>query len=129
MKNPSYLIKKVLCSVIVFCMVITSCATLPQVDPGEMAEKAAIQAALPLLGSALEATLPVTPASRSVYPLVDKPPGAPFQIKLDRIGKISREKDGSLSFSAGDYWIPVVGYCLKSNASSPDGHLYRLSKL
>ena len=95
-----------------------------------LAEKAALKVAQPELEKIFLAESPILPSSRSQFPLVNLLPGKsdfkPLQYKKSSLAYAA---DGTILLTPGDYNIPVITYCMKSNGASPPGHTYALSLL
>ena len=83
----------------------------------------------PQLEAVFNEAAPIAPANRSSYPSIQKPHGSSFDLKKVIKGNLSYDLKGNLLLSPGDYVVPVVTYCMKQGGTSPNGHIYSLSKL
>ncbi|NOT77487.1 MAG: hypothetical protein HOP07_00630 [Bacteriovoracaceae bacterium] len=72
---------------------------------------------------------PILPVDRSQYPLTQKLPGPFFDPSRVSRSTLKYDANGNLLLRAGDYVVPVMTYCMKQEGSSPNGHIYSLSKL
>ncbi len=115
-------------SIIILMFLLSSCATAPnQWDPKSLSTEVAIKVARPVLEKVFLAEAPVLPPSRSVFPKVPLPGKKRFEGNAK--SKLHFDRNGNLLLSPGDYSIPVMTYCMKSNGSSPPGHIYSLASL
>jgi len=116
--------KKVLA---LLCILISSCTQLPtnRDEAKELAYKK-LEAGLDKI---LERENPINFPEKSSYPVVDKLPGKPFITRSTIRSMYSFDLKGNILLSPGDYTFPVMTYCMRSAASSPEGHRYTLSKL
>lgn len=75
--------------------------------------------------------MPIASSAKEVFPTVDSLPGTPFQPtgNIQQIAQQIRSSNGSVMLQPGDYNIPIDVYCMKHNASSPNGHRYLLARL
>ncbi len=105
-----------------------SCSSITnQPDIHDIAVQTAIKLAKPSLEKIFFAQSPILSASQDQFTLADRPPGGEFKAQTDK--SIIYDSTGNLELFPGDYIIPVMTYCMKSNGSSPDGHPYTLSRL
>ncbi len=107
-----------------------SCASAPKpFDPYDLATRAAIKIAQPELEKIFSAQAPILPSSRGLFKTVDQLPGQKFDPQSSFKKSILYDARGNLSLLPGDYIIPVITYCMKSNGASPAGHQYTLAQL
>lgn len=92
-------------------------------------KNALLKLVLPKLEKILLAELPIAPPSRTRLPIVSKLPGNIFDPTKVLFGSCARLPSGNFLLKPGDYLIPVMTYCMKSNAGSPSHHRYQLATL
>ncbi len=109
-------------------LALPSCTTLPKPDVKNLATKAALRSAQPLLEKIFLAEAPILPPQSSLYPTIYKLPGTPFN-PIFKLDSISLNALGNLLLAPGDYTFPVMTYCMKESGTSPRGHSYVLSYL
>jgi hypothetical protein len=66
-------------------------------------------------------------ASHINFETLARLPGTEFQPQFNKI--ISYDINANLVLLPGDYIIPVITFCMKSNGQSPDNHNYVLSQM
>lgn len=119
---------RLLSGFLIACVLLCSCVSIEQ-RAKAAARSLALKAAQPLLEKVFFAEAPILPSSRTVYPTVPKLPGEFFN-PISNIGKpLQQTASGKLLLQPGDYAIPVMTFCMKSSASSPAAHLYRLASI
>lgn len=75
----------------------------------------------------LDVEPPVSPPSKSPFPIVESLPGQEFIANKNLVSKaIAINDDGSFTFSPGDFAIPVMAYCMHCSGISPLAHRYRI---
>ena len=106
---------------------LSSCSQLP--TSRNEAKEIVLQKVRPVLEKILSQESPIDPLERSAYPLVQKIPGNSFVPRQTIRSLFTYDSKGHLLLNPGDYTFPVMTYCMKSQASSPAGHIYSLSKM
>jgi hypothetical protein len=110
---------------------LSSCSDLPiyNEDIKVESQKVLIKTLAPQLEKIFNEAAPVSPPERSSYKLIEKLPGSVFSSKNVTRGNLIYDSNGELLLAPGDYVIPVMTFCMKQSGTSPDGHIYSLSKL
>ncbi|MGE3609706.1 MAG: hypothetical protein AB7I27_09000 [Bacteriovoracaceae bacterium] len=72
---------------------------------------------------------PINPPKWSTYPIVQNLPDNSFDPRKTIKSLFTYDSKGRLVLLPGDYTFPVMTYCMSSEAQSPAGHIYSLSKL
>ena len=83
----------------------------------------------PQIEAVFNEAAPIALVNRSSYPLIQKLHGSSFELKKVIKGELTYDFKGNLLLLPGDYVIPVMTYCMKQGGTSPNGHIYSLSKL
>lgn len=108
-------------------MLVTGCSST-EIAVEDMAKRAALLAAKPVLEKIFDAGAPIAPSNRELFPIIQTLPGQPFDPKKS-FGNHQHFSKGTVALPPGDYIIPVISYCMKSSGSSPSAHRYQLGKL
>ena len=100
------------------CIPIVGC-----VDVGKVGEEAILRE---LRSQLTEENAPILAKADNVFPTNSQLPGA----VMDTVQVLDlTQLAPNTPISAGDYIIPVKGYCLEKRFSSPNGHRYQLAPL
>ena len=117
--------KKIL---LLICLsLLSSCSQLP--TSRDEAKELVLQKLRPGLEKILSQENPIDPPERSAYRTIHNLPGASFDPRKTIRSPFDSDSKGRLFLTQGDYTFPVMTYCMKSSASSPEGHIYSLSQL
>jgi hypothetical protein len=117
--------KKIL---LLICLsLLSSCSQLP--TSRDEAKELVLQKLRPGLEKILSQKNPIDPPERSAYRTIHNLPGASFDPRKTIRSPFDYDSKGRLLLSSGDYTFPVMTYCMKSSALSPEGHVYSLSQL
>lgn len=130
--NMIYRLRSVLFTVfsVVISFLFISCSSISdRPDINDLAVKAAIKVAEPILEKAFYAQAPIVPNSSSRFSTVNELPGVAFAFSAKNNKTIAYDKDGRLTLAPGDYVIPVMTYCMNAAGISPEAHQYVLSRL
>jgi len=113
----------------VLITIFAGCSSLPENSYARsIAEKAAAEAATPVLEKIYLTQAPIQPVSLSTFEIVPQLPGGSFK-PIFRPNSFSYDSNGILQLAAGDYIIPVMTYCMNASGASPRSITYHLSSL
>jgi hypothetical protein len=117
---------------IAICLPFVGCTPdLPSV-PGLPSVEEVVKGELyKALAQSLGEEAPIVSSADATYPTVEQLPGASFNTAQAIVNgrKVTLDSSGTALLTVGDYLVPVDVFCMKHNASSPNGQRYLLAPL
>jgi peptidoglycan hydrolase-like protein with peptidoglycan-binding domain len=117
---------------IAICLPFVGCTPdLPSV-PGLPSVEEVVKGELyKALAQSLGEEAPIVSSADATYPTVEQLPGTGFNTAQAIVNgrKVTLDSSGTALLAAGDYLVPVDVFCMKHNASSPNGQRYVLAPL